>query len=828
MFEEKYLSSEAEKRLKLHWAHKNVYGFDFLDQAVNNKDVFSVDTPPPTVSGSLHIGHIFSYLQTDFVARYRRMIGDVVYYPMGFDDNGLPTEKFVEKKLGKRSKEFERSVFIEHCLRECALVEDDFKNLWEMIGLSVDWRLCYSTISPLARKVSQRSFLRLIKKGLIYRRKEPALFCTEFRSTVAQTELEVVTKESFFNTIIFEIENGDKIEIATTRPELLPACVAIFVHPEGRHKNLIGKKVKVPLFGQTVDILGDDAVLDNKGTGIVMCCTFGDNQDVLWFKKHKLPLVEVIGVDGKMTVNSGFLTGLSIAMAREKVVEELLSSGLLVDRKKIFHDVHVYERSKKDIEYIVASQWFIKVLDFKQELLDFGAKVCWTPSFMFSRYRDWVENLTWDWCISRQRFFGIPFPVWHCSDCQEVLLPSEDMLPVDPQEKAYPGEVCLKCGGKNIMPDTDVMDTWATSASTPLIHQEILNNMNVGLQILPMSIRPQAHDIIRTWAFCTLAKTYHENKSLPWKNILISGHVLSNVGGKISKSALNSQVEPISLLENHSADSIRYWAAKGRLGVDTAFSQDQIKNGNRLITKLWNAAKFCSMNVSEDFFHDALFYSQVSLKELDALSCWVLSKLSFCLDRYHECFKNFDYAGALESVDQFFWQNFCDNYLEIVKDQVFNTELYGEEARQSYSKTLSILLLNVLKMYAPFIPFVTDHLFLKIFNSKDSFKSIHNTIFSNQFDIDQESDLIQKEFEKIIEIISAVRKLKSEHSLSLKTPIVTLEVDGINNLLKDVIVVKLLLGVCKSEKLVLLPQRSLEKNQLIENENGFVAKIVLL
>jgi len=821
---DRYEAKEQESLIKKFWQDKNVFVFD----RDSSKPVFSIDTPPPTVSGSLHIGHIFSYLHTDFVARYKKMTGHNVYYPMGFDDNGLPTEKFVEKKLKIRSKDLKRSEFISTCLNECLAVEETFKDLWKSIGLSVDWNYCYTTISPKVRAVSQKNFLQMLRKGLVYRKQEPALFCTDFQTTVAQAELDTIETNSFFNTLKFDlVGTAGHILIATTRPELLPACVAIFVNPQdARYSDLIGKEVRVPLFNQIVKIMADDAVVLDKGTGIVMCCTFGDQQDVVWFKKHNLPLIEVVGQNGRMTNRAGFLEGQKVHQARTLVIEALKEQQYLIEQKPIKHDVHIYERSKKEIEYIVSWQWFVKVLDFKEQLLKAGSEIIWHPSFMKHRYDDWVKNLNWDWCISRQRYFGIPFPIWHCSDCKGILVPDESLLPVDPVEQSFPGGNCNFCGSSNVIADTDVMDTWATSSSTPQINAAIANLSTDSF--LPMSIRPQAHDIIRTWAFYTIAKSVHIESSLPWKEILVSGHVLAGDKEKISKSLGNSQLTPQGLIESFSADAIRFWAAKGRLGLDTMFAPDQLKNGNRLVTKLWNAMKFAYENILAskiDFSQDIILEMP---SDLDALSKYLFYHLYRTAKIYHQHYVAYEYSSALEALDLFFWHTFCDNYLEIVKDQVFNPDKYDENTVKNYVYTLYVVGLEILKMYAPFIPFVTERIYQTIFAGTCREVSLHQHIFDLEHLHKFKFKQVAKEFEIVIDVLAAVRKLKSENSLSLKTECSQLVVFANDSeiLKKDLTVLNLLLGVTKCKTLVLSNSAALS-NSLAEIESGFVVHVNL-
>lgn len=813
---ERYEAAKQEKEISELWQTNKTYSFD----KNSSKPIFSVDTPPPTVSGALHIGHVFSYVHADLVSRYMRKNGKEVYYPMGFDDNGLPTEKFVEKQRGIRSKELKRSDFIKICLEECHAVEEKFKSLWMSLGLSIDWNYCYSTISDLSRKVSQRSFLDMYQKGLVYRKEEPSLFCTDFRTTVAQADLETVEKPSTFNTIKFKLEDGSDLLIATTRPELLPACVAIFVHPDDqKNKHLIGQKATVPLFGQQVEIIADQAVQPDKGTGVVMCCTFGDHQDVVWFKNHNLSLIKAIGQDGKMTSAAGILAGLKVHAAREEVLHQLDNAGLLVEKKAIVHTVHIYERSKKEIEYMVSSQWFINLLDFKEDFLKIGATVSWFPPFMQARYNDWVKNLSWDWCISRQRYFGIPFPVWHCQDCFAVLVAEAKDLPIDPQESSYPKGSCDKCGSKNITPDTDVMDTWATSGSTPAINLEM-----VGLpadKFFPMSMRPQAHDIIRTWAFYTIAKTSHNFGVQPWNDIVISGHVLADQG-KISKSLGNSVFSPENLIQTYSADAVRFWSAKGKLGVDTAFSPEQLKNGQRLVTKLWNAIKFCYEN-SKDYTPEP-DTSSPNYSSFDMLSKWVLQEFKKSSKAYHEAFQKYEYSNALEEADSFFWHIFCDNYLEVVKDQIFNPGKYYSGVLEQVASVLYTVGLGLLEMYAPFLPFLTESLYKDFFQSRDNCMSIHTKNYAN-YEWIIENQQAQDQLEDLIEILAGVRKLKSEHNLSLKVEIAQLHVfSHLPDWNVDAILIQLLLGATKAHKII-TSKLHFENSTLELVETNYIVKV---
>lgn len=768
-----YDSQTCEKNAQQLWDDEKIYLFT----PHPTKQTISIDTPPPTVSGSLHIGHVFSYTHQDVIARYKRMRGFNVFYPMGFDDNGLPTERFVEKKRGFKAHMLKRSEFINICLEETALVEKEFEKLWRSLGLSIDWTKLYSTISDKARKISQHSFLDLYKKDFIYRKHEPALYCTTCRTSVSQAELDSADVTSTFNDITFMVD-GKPVTIATTRPELLPACVAVFCHPDDtRYQSLIGKKATIPVFNTTVPVLADSKVDPEKGTGLVMCCTFGDQTDIYWFKQHKLPFIQAIGLDGKWTDITGPLAGCTVHEARKKIIELLQACGALVGQRTITHAVSTHERCKQEIEYQILSQWFVKILEYKQAFLDRGEQINWYPSFMKARYKDWVEHLNWDWCISRQRFFGIPFPAWHCNDCHAILLAQPEQLPIDPQEQPFPGGACPHCASKNITPDTDVMDTWNTSSLTPQINLNWPEQSPENLS-MPMSIRPQAHDIIRTWAFNTIVKAHYHHNTIPWNDIVISGHVLAGKE-KISKSKENSKTSPEALLQTYPADVIRYWSASARLGTDTAFSDNQLKIGQRLITKIWNALRFCAQHITD-------YQPTQTTPALNAINQWVLQHLDATVKQYIQRFDAYEYSSALECVEQFFWSIFCDNYLELVKDQFFNPQNYNDDEINGTRFTLYTVGFGILQLFSPFLPHITETLYQQLYRSKEKNVSIHTTIidttrYASNFEYGTTLG------DTIVELVGNIRKIKSENQLSLKADIKKLALYSDNNdLLKNI------------------------------------------
>jgi valyl-tRNA synthetase len=743
----RYKPQDVEPRLQAFWQEMGVYRFDPEAKG----PIYSIDTPPPTVSGHLHLGHVYSYSQIDFIARFWRMNGYNVFYPMGYDDNGLPTERLVERRLGVRATEIGRAAFIEKCLEVSEEAEKEYKALWQRLAHSIDWRYTYRTIDDLARRTAQLSFLDLYQKGLIYRQEAPSIWCPECRTAIAQAELSDLERESRFLTLAFHLDNGDTLPIATTRPELLPACVAVFVHPgDGRFRTLVGRRATVPLFGRAVPVLEDPGADPEKGTGAVMCCTFGDTADITWWHTHHLPLKVVVGRDGRLTDDAGEFAGLSITQARHQITQVLTERGLLLDRRSIRQSVRVHERCDTPVEYIVTPQWFVRVLDSREELLRAGERVAWHPPHMKARYRAWVENLHWDWCISRQRYFGVPFPVWTCDTCGVVVLADEDQLPIDPTDQE-PGRAC-PCGGTSFTPERDVMDTWATSSLSPQIVGQWLVDEALYRQVFPMSLRPQAHEIIRTWAFYTIAKSYFHFGVSPWKDAAISGWGLAPEGtGKISKSRGGGPMPPLEMIERYSADAIRYWAASTGLGKDAIISEEKVQAGARLLNKLWNVARFSQRFV--------VGYRVPTQRPALGLSDrWVLSRTQRLVRRVTELFYSYDYAAAKSEAESFFWQVLADNYLEMCKLPLY--EEHGEGARY----TLYSVLLTVLRLFAPFVPHVTEEIYQGLFATGDGAGSIHKAGWpvADEALIDADAEAAG---DAIVDVATVVRRYKTEHQL---------------------------------------------------------------
>jgi len=735
-----------EEKWKKYWQKNGIYTFDGKSSA----KIFSVDTPPPTVSGEMHIGHACSYSQQDFIARFKRMVGYNVFYPFGTDDNGLPTERLVEKKMKVHSKDMSRKEFIKLCMDFLKEELPKFISDWKNIGMSCDFETYYSTIDEHSRRVSQKSFIDLYKLGRIERRDAPSMWCPNCRTGVAQVEVEDKEVNSTFNDIIFKVENKDLV-IATTRPEFLPACVAIFYNPRDlRYKHLLGKKAKVPLFDIEVPIMEDERAQIEKGTGIVMCCTFGDQTDMEWQKAYNLEIKEAISKDGLMTELAGKFKGLGIKEAREKIVLELKENGLLVNQKPITHVVNVHERCGTEIEFIKSKQWFVKYLDLKDEMLKWGNKLKWHPEFMKHRYDNWVKGLSWDWLISNQRHFGVTFPVWYCEKCDKVILADEKDLPINPEEYK-PIEKC-ECGG-GIVAEKDVLNTWFTSSMTPQIAVGLVDKIYRN-KLFPMSLRPQSHDIISFWLFNTLLKSQLLSGVNPWSDIAISGFVTLG-GEKMSKSKGNI-IRPQEVMEKYGADAIRFWAASSKLGQDFDYQEKDVVTGVKFVKKLLNASKFVFMNLS-----DFDFKKPKKFEEIDRV---FLMKLNEVVKKSTSYFEDYEYSRVKSEVENFFWKSFCDNYLEIVKKRIYKGE--GDK-KKSGQYTLYYSLWVLLRMFAPFVPFITEEIYFEFFEKRIGKKSIHICSWP---EIDEEF-ISKGDFDFLVELVSKIRQEKTKAQRAMNSEI---------------------------------------------------------
>lgn len=788
--------------LEEHWSRRwEVDGVYRFDRSKPRDQVFSIDTPPPTVSGSLHVGHVFSYTHTDTIARYQRMQGREVFYPMGWDDNGLPTERRVQnyfgvrcephlhhdpgfvppEKPGKQQIPISRPNFVELCERLTVEDEQAFEQLFCQLGLSVDWSMTYTTISDRARRASQRAFLRQLARGEVYKAEAPTLWDVDFRTAVAQAELEDREMPGAYHRLRFHRADCSDLLIETTRPELLAACVALVAHPDDeRYQPMFGTEVTTPLFGVRVPVVAHHLAEPEKGSGIAMICTFGDTTDVVWWRELQLPVRAILEPSGRVKeeppaeiVAAGTaavyaeIAGKTVKQAQARVVELLRDSGELDgEERPISHPVKFYEKGDRPLEIVTTRQWYIRnggrdaVL--RAELLERGLELRWFPPYMRARYESWVEGLNGDWLISRQRYFGVPFPVWYRLDAYgepayaEPITPAESELPVDPSSdvpKGFTEDQRDQPGG--FTADPDVMDTWATSSLTPQIVCAWEDDPDLFARVFPMDLRPQAHEIIRTWLFSTIVRAHQEHGSLPWYNAAISGWVLDPDRKKMSKSKGNV-VTPISLLEQYGSDAVRYWAASGRPGTDTAFDEGQIKIGRKLAIKILNASRFV-LGIAGDADDDL----DAAIVPLDRS---MLGQLAVLVDDVTAAFDNYDYARALERTERFFW-GFCDDYVELVKGRAYGGR--GEEGARSAAVALRLALSTLLRLFAPHLPFVTEEVW-----SWWKEGSVHRASWPTASELEFPGAVTDPlVYEVAAQVLGEVRKEKSNQKRSLATPV---------------------------------------------------------
>lgn len=769
----RYDPGGEEPKWQRRWEESGIYRFDRFP----DRPIYSIDTPPPTVSGSIHIGHVSSYVQAEVIARFRRMRGYNVYYPFGFDDNGLPSERLVEKEKGVKAADVGREKFVAMCLELTERYEREFRDFWQSLGLSVDWNENYSTIDPRSQRISQRSFLDLYRKGRVYRKDAPTLWCPECHTAIAQAEIEDAEHSSVFYDVAFRVGEEDAV-VSTTRPELLPACVAMFAHPsDGRYGGMIGKRAEVPLFGHDVPILADEKADPDKGTGLVMCCTFGDTTDITWWQEHGLETRMVFDARGRMNELAGEFEGLSLRDARAKIVEGLQASGLLRGQEPISHIVNVHERCGTEVEFSVAKQWFVGILDMKSTIIEAGSGVEWCPDHMEIRFRNWVENLKWDWCISRQRYYGVPFPLWICRHCDEVILARDEQLPVDPAVARPPVSECPRCGSSHVEPERDIMDTWMTSSCTPFINigwgeeDSRLERFKKagkegGMEYL-MDLRPQAHDIIRTWAYYTVVKSVLNEGKIPWRTAMISGHVLHPDRAKISKSKGCSGAAPSGVVEERSADCTRYWSCSSRLGTDSVYSDEGFDAGHRLVVKLWNASRFAIGRLEG--------FSPEAPRELQVIDRWLLGKVGRAARRATRSMEECEFHGALEAVEILFWRDLCDNYIEIAKRRLYGDAGYDEALRRGAQYALYEALDSILRMLAPIMPHVTEEIFMSFFAEREGAESIHVSRWPEPPEEWQDPEA-HEAGELALAVVEGMRRIKSTAKVSVATPVRLLSV----------------------------------------------------
>ena len=821
-------SASVEKRLVEAWERDGIYRFE---PGRARTETFVVDTPPPTVSGSLHVGHVFSYTHPDIIVRYQRMRGKSIFYPMGWDDNGLPTERRVQNYFhvrcdpqlpydpsltvaeagdaphGAPARGVSRKNFIELCRTMTANDERAFRALWERVGLSVDWREMYATIDAHSRRAAQFSFLDLYAKGHLYNREAPTMWDVDFRTAVAQAEVEDRTVAGAYHHVRFGVEgDGSTFTVATTRPELLPACVGVAVHPaDSRWSALVGWNAVTPVFHVPVPIFASERVDPGKGTGILMVCTFGDSSDVEWWREKGLALRQVIGRDGRFSpvsfgapgwpsfqpqqANAAYrrLEGKRILEARKETVallrEPQSAAGgegapLQGEPQPISHQVNFYEKGEHALEFITTRQWFLRLLDKKEMLREMGNRIAWHPDHMRLRYLNWTDNLLFDWCISRQRFFGVAFPVWYRldhegrPDHERPILADASRLPVDPATDAPPGMSEEQRGAPGgFIGEADVFDTWFTSSLTPQIVSGWREDPSRHSFLFPMDLRPQAHEIIRTWAFYTIVKAALHEGTIPWKNIVLSGWILDPDRKKMSKSKGNV-VTPMEFLERYTADGVRYWAGSARLGTDTAFDEKMLKVGKRLVTKIYNAGKFVLSQRGERH------------PPRDELDLAFIDRLAACVDKATAAFESFDFARALSETEGFFWSSFTDSYIELAKGRAKGGSdgagtAGGAEESGSAIASLRLGLNVLLRLFAPFLPFVTDEVWSWVFAAETGWTSVHRASWPGPKDFEGVRPPANNgTFEAAAACLAAIHRLKTQSRVSIGSELAVLKVTG--------------------------------------------------
>ncbi len=775
------------------WERDGIYRF--RPDVVRNS-VYSIDTPPPTVSGSLHIGHVFSYTHTDTVARYKRMAGHEVFYPMGWDDNGLPTERRVQNYYGVRCdpalphdpgfvapatpfdppRPISRRNFVDLCLGLTAVDEQAFENLWKQLGLSIDWSMTYTTIGEESRRISQLAFLRNLGRGEAYVADAPVLWDIDFRTAVAQAELEDRERAGAYHRIAFHRRDGEAIYVETTRPELIPSCVALVHHPDDeRYAEMTGTTARTPLFGVEVPVLSHELAEPDKGTGIAMICTFGDTTDVTWWRELELPSRAVIQRNGRFVEDTpawipdgtafGELAGKTVNQARRRIVDMLTESGDLDGEPRVItHAVKFYEKGERPLEIVSSRQWYIRNggrdEQLRAQLLERGLELEWIPEFMRVRYEHWVEGLAGDWLISRQRYFGVPIPLWYPLDQQgepdyAAPIPADEAaLPVDPASEPAPGyrnEQRGQPGG--FVADPDVMDTWATSSLSPLIVTGWERDADLFARTYPMDLRPQSHDIIRTWLFATLTRAHLELDGLPWSHVAISGWIMDPDRKKMSKSKGNA-VTPMDLLDEYGSDGVRYWAASGRPGTDTLFDPAQMKVGRRLAIKLLNASRF------------VLGFGESAGEITEPLDLSMLASLRRVVTEATAAFEAYDYARALERTEASFW-SWTDDYLELVKVRAYGESPGANSARSALELSLSVYL----RLFAPVLPFVTEEVW-----SWWRDGSIHRSAWPTVEELPGIGD--PGVLEAVAEVLGEVRRAKSEAKRSMRSEVTAVSIAG--------------------------------------------------
>lgn len=758
----RYAPRETEPRWQEFWQRPDVYEAAYkFDKEDRSMPVFVIDTPPPFTSGELHIGHAYWNIMNDTIGRYRRMRGYNVLLPQGWDCQGLPTELKVQR-IWKVPRE-DRESFLEKCREWTGLMIESMKRTMTRMGYRPDWeQFEYRTMDPSYRRNVQLTLLRFYEKGLLYRDEFPVHWCPHCETALAQAELGYTEELGYLYYIRFP-RDGGHVQIATTRPELLSACQALAVNPEDRrYQHLVGGEATVPIFDKKVPLLADPDVDPEFGTGLVMVCTFGDEQDIRWQQKYGLPISRVIDERGLLT-NSGAYDGLAVPEARERIVSDLRRLGLLSKEERALHKVLSHtERADcmAPIEFLVKRQWFIRIKPFLEDVIDACKGMRWVPDHMLQRLFDWVESIEWDWLISRQRLYGTPIPFWYCADCEGIIPPREDQLPVDPSKERPPVDICPRCGSHRIEPTTDICDCWVDSSITPLIISGHFDKEPYAQRSYPSDVREQGHDIIRTWLFYTTLRCHILTGEAPFRDVLINGHILGPDGYRMSKSRGNV-VSPEERLEEFGADSLRQALLSLTIGSDFPFRWEAVRYGKGFLQKYWSAARF-----AQPFLADYTPSAEDS-EHLTTIDRWVLTKLARTIEAVTQALEDYQFHIAISRVQGFFWHSFCDQYIEAAKHRLYLKR--SEEDQGAAKYTLHTVLWNSTLILAPICPHITEEVYQRLFKGEGLL-----TVHAGRWP-DPESIVLDEEAEArgdiVIDAIAKVRAEKSRANMPLSTAV---------------------------------------------------------
>lgn len=766
---------EIEEKWQKRWKEMGIYRFDWDDQT---RSTFVIDTPPPYTSGEFHMGMVLNWTYFDIVARYKRMRGYNVLFPQGWDCHGLPTEVDVEKKYKIKKTDVRPDKFVSLCEELVDKYIQAMKSVINRLGCSVDWTTEYKTMDPDYWRRTQLSFIMLYRKGFIYQGTHPINWCPRCETAIADAEVEHEKRQGTLHYIRFRVEDGKPLSIATTRPELLPACVTVAVNPnDERYKQYVGKKIQVPIANRKVEIIAEDMVDPEFGTGVVMICTYGDKADVKSVAKHNLPVIICITENGQMNENAGKYAGMSVEKARKAVVADLEKEGLLEKKESLEQEVGVCWRCGTPIEILEKKQWFMKTMVLTDDVERNALEITWYPDYMKKRLIDWAKSLDWDWVISRQRVFATPIPIWFCKKCGEIILAKPDWVPIDPKIEKPRIDCCPKCGHKDFVPEKDVLDTWFDSSITCAVHAGWPDRED-WWRLFPADMHPSGTDIIRTWAYYLMVRHLALFNAKPYKSCLINGMVLGNDGRMMSKSRGN-YTPTEEVFNKHGVDATRQWAASGgTTGSDIPFRWPDVEYGRRFLTKLWNAARFAVFHLQD--------YKPGEKIGLQLLDRWLLSKLEKVTRKVTKALENNQFNIAIEEIRTFAWHTFCDNYIEAAKDRLYHPEKYGKGKRRAAQYTLYTAIFRLLQLLAPIIPYTTEEIYQSMYAEDMPCESIHVSDWPTPDEAKIDEEAVEYG-DLIISVIESVRRDKSERGIPLNTPIKKLVVYAGNKKNADIL-----------------------------------------